>query len=115
MRLQLRESAFVTLSGAGAGVARIGPRQAGARWDLRTVTLTATTPGGTTVNVPTAELFLGEPSGTPLDSTYDGNRNSTDVQVTLYSGQVLSVRWAAGDAGAQAVLTVLGDNVIGEG
>lgn len=112
MQLQLNESASVTLDATGAGVARLGPRRAGVQWAVRKVTISSTS---ATSQVPTAELFLGEPSGTPLDSTYDGNRNSTDVDVSLWSGQYLSLRWAGGTPGATGTLAVLGDNVIGEG
>ena len=110
MRLQLSESARVVLNAAGGGIARVGPRAAGVRWDVRQVTVSSTSAA-----VPIAELFLGEPApGASLGGTYDGNRDSTDVQVTLYSGQLLAVVWTGGDPGASATVSVLGDNVIGE-
>lgn len=111
-RLQLNESAQVTLDANGNGTARCGPGRAGVRWDVRTVAINCSS-----ARLPQAELFLGDTpaAGASLASTHDGSLNSTDIQVTLYSGHSLSVHWAGGDPGAIATMSILGSNVIGEG
>jgi hypothetical protein len=115
VRLPLNESAVTTLAGAvdtATGRARIGPTRAGVRWDIRTISITSSS----TVAIPQAELFLGEPGAASFkDGTYTGSRNSTNIEITLYSGQYFTVVWTFGDPGATANVTVTGDNVIGEG
>jgi hypothetical protein len=111
VRLQLNEPGLTTLNAAGTGTVRIGPGRAGVRWDIRTIAVSSSS----SVKIPTAQVFLGEPSaGSLKGGTGSGNSDSTDIAITLHSGQYLTVVWAAGDAGASAAVSLLGDVVIGE-
>lgn len=104
--LQINESASVTLNAAGAGTARLGPGRAGVRWDVRTAAVSV----DTSISEPTVGLYLGEPSSSSfLGGSYSGSNDSTDVRVTLWSGQYLTAVWAGGDPGSRATMTVLGE------
>jgi len=106
----LNESASVVLNASGYGVARCGPGRAGTSWR---VTSAAVSVAGTPVKVPQIRLYIGEPSpGSEVTNSYNGARNSTDLDVPLVSGQYLSAEWSAGDAGARATLSIFGTRAV---
>jgi hypothetical protein len=106
----LNESASTTLTGAGAGQVTIGPQRPGTRWHVTRVACV------TTANVgdPTFNLYVGTPSpGNSLGGTYSGAQDASDLDVTLWAGQVLTGVWANGDAAARATISVYGELIVG--
>lgn len=97
----------VKLDGSGNGTATTGPTAAGEAWQAGYVV-------GVQVATNTAEAIArgwagnGPPSGFLGASTWGstGDVNSDTPQLT--QGQKVTVRWAGGDPGAMAYLTVVG-------
>lgn len=107
--LQLSESVQGTADGSGGLRLSVGPNHPGTRWQVRSVALS----GSVVDPSPTAKLYLGATPnpGAYLGGTYDGAADSTDLAVTLYPGQVLTVVWDGAAAGAVLTMAVLGDLV----
>jgi len=103
----LDESASITLDASGGGIARIGPGRAGTRWR---VTAAAVLSPGNPSPIPRVYLYKGEPApGSHITSSYNGNQNSTDLDMPLHAGQYLSAQWIGGLAGARYTLSVFGE------
>ena len=105
---QLSESAQVVLGADGAGTVRLGPRMAGVRWLPRTVAVRCDV---LDTEMPRFTLWLGGVGADQLGSTYTGAADSTDVSLTLHSGQYLVGEWAGGAPGAVATMSVVGETI----
>jgi hypothetical protein len=111
--LPLNEFVSITLDGAGAGTARIGPNAHGVIWRPTVVSVRVSTQ----TKSPTCLIYAGSSATADnfVDGTYTGAQNSSsniEGQVLLLGNYVWAV-WAGGDAGAQATLTVTGSKDLG--
>jgi hypothetical protein len=106
----LAESGTATVDASGAATVNIGPRRPGEKWQVTTLSVSATR---STSNRPTARLYLGGAGGTYLQGTQAGHQDQTDMAQTLHSGQVLTVVWQGADAGQTAQVTVTGTKTVG--
>lgn len=104
--LPLDVSATVTLNASGAGTVRLGPRSLLQVWN---VTNCAVKVSSNTLE-PVATVYLGNAQpGNQLDATQSGSLDSTNLDVTLRSGNVITVAWTGGDAGAVATASLYGN------
>lgn len=106
----------VTLSGAGAGTARIGPRNAREIWTPALASVG--TSQASVTNEAQCKVYQGEAPTQDhyVDGTLSGSTgDSTDhVYGPLYTGQYVWAVWTGGDAGAPAYLNVTGTKTIGD-
>jgi hypothetical protein len=106
----LDDAASTTLSAAGAGTVRIGPNRPATRWRVTNLAVLTST----AVNVPQALVYRGSASPVNLIAgTSTGSQDSTDLDVLLFTGQVLTVVWSGGDVGATATASVYGQLLTG--
>jgi hypothetical protein len=106
-RQALNTSARTTLDGTGSGRLELGPDSGPPYWNVTRLVVMTDRPGQ--APVPQCSVFLDfEDANGLLDSTYDGSRDSTDVDVDLTRGQHLIAVWEGGQAGDVATLSVTG-------
>lgn len=99
--LQLDAHGSCTLDSSGNGSVNLGPTSTRTYWDVTTVAVQ-----GTSVNpIPTASVFLGS---TNLGSTWSGTLDSDNVDVRVWPGQQLTVKWSGGTPGASATAYAYG-------
>lgn len=106
MQAPINAGVSTVLDGTGGGIVTFGPQTPGVSYTITSVaTITSST-----VNTPTFLLYQG-PVGQQnfIGGTYDGNTDSSDVNVQLFNGQVMTGVWTGGDAGAQATMSVFGN------
>jgi hypothetical protein len=102
---RLDESARVTLNASGAGTVTIGPRTPKQKWRVRNLAVSGT--GATT---PEARVYFGPAApGTFVAGTYSGNSDNVPADLVLWPGQVLTVAWTGGTAGATCTVSILGE------
>lgn len=108
-RQALNTSARVVLGADGSGRVELGPadRAGPAYWTVTRVVVGTDRPG--LAPVPALSLYLDteDPSGLQ-DSTYDGSKDASDVDIDLSRGQHLIAVWTGGQAGDTAHLSVTG-------
>lgn len=108
-RQTLNTGATVTLGASGGGRLELGPadRPGSPYWNVTRVVVTTTRPGQ--APVPSMSLYLDSEDGSGLvDSTYDGSRDSSDVDIDMQRGQRLIAVWSGGQAGDVATLSITG-------
>ncbi len=106
-RQALNTSARVTLDASGDGRLELGPDQGPPYWNVTKLVVMTDRPG--LAPVPQASVYLdAEDSNGLVDSTYDGSKDSTDVDIDLQRGQHLIAVWSGGQAGDTATLSVTG-------
>lgn len=106
-RLALNTSARTTLDAAGAGRVELGPDSGPPYWNVTKVVVTTDRPGQ--APVPECSVYLDAEDANGLqDSTYDGSRDATDVDIDVQRGQHLIAVWSGGQAGDVATLSVTG-------
>jgi len=98
---QLEAHASCVLDGSGNGSVSLSPQNNRVVWNVTTVSVQ----GSSSNPMPTATAFLGS---TALGGTYAGSNDSDDVDVTVYPGQLLTVRWTGGTPGASATAYAYG-------
>ena len=114
----LNASARVTLDASGNGQVSIGPANLRERWIAKNVAVATAQAVGSVVNDAACQIFYGSTSnlGDLIDSTLTGSSgDSTDAAASvgdIHNGQVITAVWAAGDAGAVAVISVFGTKTI---
>jgi hypothetical protein len=92
------------VAGTQIAKAMIGPQRAGEEWRITTM-VTSTT------SAAPSKLYLyknGESPSSLVDSTFNGNRDTSACDVILTSSDKLIAVWADGDLGALATLVVYG-------
>lgn len=106
----LDTSKSISLNAAGAGSAVIGPTALQQVWNVTNLSVRVST----AVKESTAEVYLGPAGGNQLGSTNTGSSgDSTDLNITLRAGNVITVVWAGGDANATATVSLYGEVFIG--
>jgi hypothetical protein len=92
--LALTETATVRLDTLGRGSVKLGPRRQNIRWSITSV---AVTNDGTS-HKPLAIVYVGNVgTANQYHGTYSGNSDRTDADITLYSGEYITVEWTGGD------------------
>jgi hypothetical protein len=77
---------------------------AGCLWDIEATTVSTTSTVRTT-----ASVYLGSPSpGAMVDSTYSGNRDTSDTKHTVIGGETITCVWTGGTPGAVATIRITG-------
>jgi hypothetical protein len=115
--VNLNQSAVVTLNGAGAGTAQLGPVSSRESWQPQVASVKTNQAPGTIVNEAQCKIYCGadatDPNyvdGTLSGSTGDSTGNVAGQQVSC--GEYVFAVWSGGDAGAQGRLNVQGSKVI---
>ena len=113
MIIPINIAATVTLDASGNGIAKLGPN-VGQRWNVLTASVLIPTPN---VKIPPCNIFVG---GAPtsqffVDGTYTGNLDSTSrtAGYIITAGGYVWAVWTGGDVGAQATLSVIGQQQYG--
>lgn len=76
----------------------------GVVWDVSTVTVSTTSTVRTT-----ASVYLGSPTpGSLIDSTYSGNRDTSDSMWTAHGGEIITCVWTGGTPGSYTMFRVQG-------
>lgn len=108
-RVTLRQSAVITLDGAGAGTAKLGPLSAREVWYPDNVHVSV----ATSVKEAACSIYMG--SDTSQSNFRDesvfassGDSSGTCNADTVKVGHYIWAVWTGGDANKQAVLTVTG-------
>jgi hypothetical protein len=112
----LDQSAVVTLNGAGAGTAQLGPRGMRERWAPAVASVK--TNQATVVNEAQCRVYCGPYASPPnfVDGTLSGSTGDSTSNIsgqTVTCGEYVFAVWTGGDAGAQGYLTVTGTKTIG--
>lgn len=108
--IPLNKGVEVTLNASGAGRAELGPSYYGTEWRV-TRAVVKVTPA---VSIPVCSLYAGSPSPNTLVGESGTGSQDTDsvLNVTLYPGQKITAVWSGGDAGATAILSIYGEQII---
>lgn len=94
-----------TLDTSGTATVRIGPTRPGTRWRITTIAVRS----DSAIKVPLAAVFRGTVGTNSLGGSYTGTQDAdTSIDLELYAGDFLSVRWTAGDIGASVAVSVSG-------
>jgi hypothetical protein len=102
----LNESASVTLSAAGAGSVRIGPNNPLQIWHITRIAVYVAPASA----IPIANVYIGTISpGGLVGGSFSGSNDSSDVDLTLWPGQFLTVDWSGADASAVATVSLYGE------
>lgn len=113
MKVPLRESAFVTLNGSGAGTAKVGPLTARERWYPATVSVSA---NANPTNEAQCVISVGDANTIrQRDVTVNGSTGDSTGNVSgdvIRSGEFVWATWSGGDAGQRALLTVMGEKEV---
>jgi hypothetical protein len=114
VRVPMRETAFVTLDGSGAGTAKIGPVSAREVWHPENVAVSAVSPLVPPVAEAQCAIYVGNDATTQThfrDATVNGttgdNTDKCNADVIRCGHKVWAV-WSGGDANSRACLTVTG-------
>lgn len=104
MSVPLVAAGRVTLDGSGNGTVRVGP--AGNRsWTVNRLTV-----AGNSATVPKAFVYVGEPVGSPADSTYLGDGAASEVNdLNVPAGLYLTCVFQGGTPGAVHTFQPYGD------
>ncbi|MFJ2952939.1 hypothetical protein ACIO8H_35805 [Streptomyces sp. NPDC087226] len=106
-RQALNTSRPTTLDANGNGRLELGPDKGPPYWNVTKLVVMTDRPG--LAPVPQASVYLDtEDANGLIDSTYDGSKDSTDVDIDLQRGQHLIAVWSGGQAGDTATLSVTG-------
>lgn len=106
-RQALNTSRPTTLDANGNGRLELGPDSGPPYWNVTKIVVLTDRPG--LAPVPQCSVYLdSEDANGLLDSTYDGSKDSTEVDVDLQRGQHLIAVWTGGQAGDVATLSVTG-------
>jgi actin-like ATPase involved in cell morphogenesis len=93
-----------TFDAAGTAQVTIGVPN-GVTWRVEVTTVTTTSTTRTT-----ASVYLGSPSPAAMvDSTYSGNRDTSDTVHEVIGGELVTCQWTGGDVGKVATLRISGD------
>jgi len=109
-RGMLDETAFVTLDGAGAGTARLGPLTAREIWYPANASVKA---NSAPTNEAQCQLFVGQTATAEnfRDLTFSGSSGDSSGKVDgkpVKKGEFIFAVWTGGDAGQRAQLNVTG-------
>lgn len=108
-RQTLNTAAQVTFGASGGGRVELGPadRPGSPYWSVKKVVVGTNRPG--LAPVPTMSLYLDAEDVSGLqDTTYDGSRDASEVDIDMQRGQRLIAVWTGGQAGDRAFLSVSG-------
>lgn len=92
-----------TLNAAGTGLAQLGPRRAGISWHVTSLAVACPQVAST----PAVSVHLGSESGPQLAWTWDAS-DSTDLDVILFAGQYITVKWSNGTPGTICTASIVG-------
>jgi hypothetical protein len=112
----LDASAVVTLNGAGAGTAQVGPTGMRERWQPAVASVK--TNQATVTNEATCKIYCGADASPPnfVDGTLSGSSGDSTANISgqaVLAGEYVLAVWAGGDPGAQGYLVVTGTKTIG--
>lgn len=106
-RQALNAAAHVVLGADRSGRLELGPDSGAPYWTVKRVVVGTDRPG--LAPVPELSLYLDTEDSSGLqDSTYDGSKNASDVDIDMSRGQHLIAVWTGGQAGDTAHLSVSG-------
>ena len=108
MTLALTESSTVRLSTTGRGSVKLGPRRPNIKWTITSIAVT----NDSTTRKPMAIVYVGNVgTASQYHGTYSGDNDRTDADITLYSGEYITVEWTDGDIGSlsEAKITLTED------
>src|SRR5580693_6508180 len=113
----LNQSAVVTLNGAGAGTAQLGPVNARETWSPAVASVKTNQDAATIVNEAQCKIYIGADASDPnyVDGTLSGSTGDSTGNVAgqeVDCGEYVWAVWSGGDAGAQGRLNVQGTKVI---
>jgi hypothetical protein len=111
----LNQSAVVTLNGAGAGTAQLGPIGQRESWAPAVVSVKTNQAAAAIVNEAECKIYVGPDTsdsnyvdGTLSGSTGDSTANVDVSGRSVTCGEYVFAVWTGGDAGAQGRLIVRG-------
>lgn len=106
-RQPLNASARVTVGLDGSGRVELGPDSGPPYWNVTKIVVKTDRPG--MAPVPQCSVYVDSEDDNGLqDSTYDGSKDSTDVDIDVQRGQHLIAVWTGAQAGDTATLSVSG-------
>jgi hypothetical protein len=116
--VDLSTSGVVTLNGAGAGTAQIGPINQRETWSPAVVSVKTVQAPGMVVNEAQCRIFCGADASDPnyVDGTLSGSTGDSTSNVagqTIRCGEYVFAIWTGGDAGVQGRVNVTGTRQLG--
>jgi hypothetical protein len=113
----LNQSAVVTLNGAGAGTAQLGPINIRETWSPAVASVKTNQAPASIVNEAQCKIYCGSDATDPnfVDGTLSGSTGDSTDDIAgqqVRAGQYVFAVWTGGDAGAQGRLNVQGTKVI---
>lgn len=113
--LPLEASAFALLNSNGDGAAVLQPLTAGETWHVTrmTVQCNSSIANG---NIPEIRVYRRFISPTTMiDSSYDGNLNTSQCDEFIGNGEQIIAVWTGGDANATGTFVVAGERKVLDG
>jgi hypothetical protein len=115
--LDWSDSAVVTLNGAGAGTARLGPINQRETWSPAVASVKTVQAPGTVVNEAQCRIYCGADASEPnyVDGTLSGSTGDSTSNIagqTVRCGEYVFAVWTGGDAGVQGRVNVSGTRTI---
>jgi hypothetical protein len=109
----LNQSAVVTLNGAGAGTAQLGPIGERESWAPAVVSVKTNQAPGSIVNEAQCKIYAGPDTSDSnfVDGTLSGSTGDSTGNVagqSVVCGEYVFAVWTGGDAGAQGRVIVSG-------
>jgi hypothetical protein len=113
----LNQSAVVTLNGAGAGTAQLGPISPREMWQPAVVSVKTNQLPAAIVNQAQCLIYCGADATDPnfVDGTLSGSTGDSSSNVAgqeIDCGEYIFAVWTGGDPGAQGRVNVQGSKVI---
>lgn len=106
-RQPLNTSARTVLDASGNGRLELGPDAGPPYWNVTKLVVLTDRPGLSPV--PQCSVYLdSEDANGLLDTTYDGSKDSTDLDIDVQRGQHVLAVWTGGQAGDTATLSLTG-------
>lgn len=110
---QLNATAVVTLNGAGAGTAKIGPVNGRETWQPAVASVKTNQTTATIVNQAQCLIYVGADASDSnyVDGTLSGSSGDSSANVAggeVDCGEYVWAVWSGGDAGVQGRLNVQG-------
>lgn len=113
----LDQSAVVTLNGAGAGTARLGPSGMREHWTLATVAVKTNQAPAAIISEAQCKTYVGPSADDPYfaGGTLSGSTGDSTSDVAgrvVDCGEYVWAVWTGGDAGAQGRVVVTGTKTL---
>lgn len=110
--MRLQESKPAIADSNGKAIVTLQPLRAFERWRITLMNIQATSPVAVGPKVPQFRVYRNSEAVSNLvDSTYDGNQNTSNTDITIENGEAIIGVWTGADPGTQCMFSVQGERL----